>query len=266
MLPHEPSRIMKIGIIRGFVAGVLATAMVAMSGCGARSHDEDREAAFLPQYEAAVTAERYCEALEVTATRFDYADTGRLQPAVAKRIMEWQPRIEAAKVGCARERWPARETELKAQIKDTQDKQALYESLDKLSLQLVAGSWREDGRGQLCLIDVLARNGSDQSISKFTLSAEPAEDHGVEASVGPLDPALAPGEARKIVACADRIDVHPYMNASSIPAMPLYATVVTTDDGRTAKLADWRRQDEDTRFPEAAAALQAQLTSENPFK
>lgn len=257
---------MKTGIPRGWIAGLLATTIVVTAGCGSRTQDEKREEAFLPAYEAAVTAERYCEALEITAARFDYVDTGRLQPAVAKRIMEWQPRIEAAKVGCARERWPAREAELKAQIKAAQDEQALYQSLDKLSLQLVAGSWREDGRGQLCLIDVLARNHTDHAISEFTLSAEPTDNQGVKGSVGPLDPALAPGEVRKIVACADRIDVHHYMDAKNIPAMPLYATLVTTADGRTAMLADWRRQDEDTRFPEVAAALQSQLTAENPFK
>lgn len=257
---------MKTGISRGWGAALLVTAIVATAGCGSRTQDEKREEAFLPAYEAAVAAERYCEALEITAARFDYVDTGRLQPAVAKRIMEWQPRIEAAKVGCARERWPARVAELKAEIKAAQDEQARYESLDKFTLQLVAGSWRQDGRGQLCLIDVMARNGSDQTISEFTLSAEPTDDHGIEATVGPLDPALAPGEARRITACADRIDVHPIMEASSIPAMPLYATTVTVAAGHKAKLADWRRHDEDTRFVERVAALQAQLAAENPFQ
>lgn len=257
---------MKTGISREWRAGLLATAIVVTSGCGSRTQDEEREEAFLPAYKAAEASGQYCDALEIAMARFDYVDTGRLQPAVAKRILEWKPRIDAAKVGCARERWPAREAELKARIKEVMDEQARYTSLDKLSLQLVAGSWREDGRGQLCLIDVLARNDSDQSISEFTLSAVPTDDRGVKASVGPLDPELAPGEVRKIVACTDKIDVHHYMQASSIPAMPLYATIVTTADGRKTNLADWRRQEEDTRFPEMIAALQAQIASENPFK
>lgn len=261
-----PSNAMKTRISRGGSLGLLAAILVALTGCGPSSPDAQREEEYLPRFEAAMAAQRYCDALEMAGQRVNYVDTGRLQEETARRLLDWVPRLEAAKVGCARERWPAREAELKAQIQQAQDQQALYQDLELLSLQVVAGSWRQDGKGFLCLIDVVARNGSAQAISTFTLSPDPRRDMHMTAKAGPLDPALVPGETRTLTVCLDRVDVESYLQGDNLPAMPLYATTVELPDGRKANLKDWRLQDEDHRFHEQVGVLEARLQTENPFR
>lgn len=261
-----PQRGMMRRTFRGGGLSLLATVAAILVGCSQPSQDELREEEYLPRFEAAMEARQFCDALEIAGQRVNYVDTSPLQEETARRLLAWVPRMEAAKAGCAREQWPAHEAELKAEIQKAQAQQALYQDLDRLSLTAVAGSWREDGKGFHCLVDVEARNGSSEAISAFTLSPDPQRDIHITAQVGPLDPVLAPGEIRTITACVNQLHIGRYLQGDNLPALPLYATSVELQDGRKARLGDWRGQDEDHRFNDQVVALQGRLVAENPFR
>lgn len=247
--------------IRTGAFGLLATMLVILGGCSAPSQDDQREKEYLPRFEAAMEAHRHCDAVDIAADRFNYTETGNIQERAAKRFDEWMARNEVAKAGCIREQWSAKEAKLKAAIQAIRAQQALYEDLDHLTVTAMTGSLRNDGSGLCCLLDVVAKNGSSQSISGFTLSAHPADDDAATATIGPLDGPLLPGETRKITGLFSRLQDFRLMQDGN-----LYATTLELADGRPIKLASWRKQDPDYIFNEQALAVEKRLSSESPFK
>lgn len=251
--------------IRTGAFGLLAAVLVALSGCGTPSQDDQREKEYLPRFEAAMEAHRYCDAVGIVADRFNYTEMGNIQERAAQRFTEWMARNEVAKTGCLREQWPAKEAKLKAAIQSVRAQQALYADMDRLTVTAVAGSLRNDGRGLCCLLDVVAKNGSSQAVSGFTLSAHPADDNAVTATIGPLDGPLSPGETRQITGFFGRLDDYHVMQGGNIPAISLYATTLELADSRPVKLADWRNQYPEYLFDEQTQALEKRLAAESPF-
>lgn len=213
-----------------------------------------------------MASHQYCDAVTIVADRFNYIDTGNIQERVAKRFVEWIPRGEAAKEGCLKAQWPAKEAKLKSAIQGILSQQTMYEDLDRLVSFTIAGTMREDGRGLCCLIDVMASNESTVPVSGFTLSAHPTEDRAVTATIGTLDSALQPGETRKITGFFGRLQDYNFMQGGNIPVVPLHATSIELADGRSVDLADWRNKYPEYLFNEQVIALEKRLSAENPFK
>jgi hypothetical protein len=192
---------------------LLFIAATLLAGCGREKTKDDRiEEKALRLYNAEMKSGDFCKAAQVVAGRFEYPDDYQTSNDVlTERMLKWEVRRREVTLDCKKQKWPAYKAAIENRLNDLRQKKDEYESLQRVAVAMVGGSFDEDQMSRHCFASFAISNKSKFPISAVGFADDPLHNHVGDFMVQQADRADAAagpnGDFLRAVAAHERMRV-----------------------------------------------------------